>query len=399
MSSPPAAPPGTSTPSSSSETSSDNEFALALYSRVHQEYITNRTTPTNDMDRSPNTPTDSPTDSPTSTTPLLSSLSPLSVPDADQDSARLAEDNTTRTSFQNDCPRLPVSFVERVRIRLREGLGEGLREDPSAEPSTRNGVQSGVQDGAQDNAQDTPTPQSFLDRAEQHLQHHYDRLIQHDDPLQHTATPTALSFTADEATIQRLFRERYGVSLDQLSDQLERVVNGVIHDYDAYFAEESAIVAAAEHCDQMERWLKESRQLFAWDGVDSAEAAEAAETTEATNAAEATEAIKAGSVPTSPSESPLQTLLDTHLQRLPQWSDALSRARVRWQNLQMSRHALRRCEALFGGRQGCRICFNAQVGVVLIPCGHVLCAECAERVGQCPFCNTAFYSRQRMYLM
>lgn len=335
------------------------------------------------MDRSPNTPTDSPT----STTPLLSSLSPLSVPDADQDSARLAEDNTTRTSFQNDCPRLPVSFVERVRIRLREGLGEGLREDPSAEPSTRNGVQSGVQDTAQNNAQDTPTPQSFLDRAEQHLQHHYDRLIQHDDPLQHTATPTALSFTADEATIQRLFRERYGVSLDQLSDQLERVVNGVIHDYDAYFAEESAIVAAAEHCDQMERWLKESRQLFAWDGVDSAEAAEAAE------------AAETAPTPTPPSDSPLQTLLDTHLQRLPQWSDALSRARVRWQNLQMSRHALRRCEALFGGRQGCRICFNAQVGVVLIPCGHVLCAECAERVGQCPFCNTAFYSRQRMYLM
>lgn len=35
----------------------------------------------------------------------------------------------------------------------------------------------------------------------------------------------------------------------------------------------------------------------------------------------------------------------------------------------------------------CRVCLDRTVGVVLVPCGHLACAECAPNLQQCPICG------------
>ncbi|ELT99769.1 hypothetical protein CAPTEDRAFT_30490, partial [Capitella teleta] len=38
----------------------------------------------------------------------------------------------------------------------------------------------------------------------------------------------------------------------------------------------------------------------------------------------------------------------------------------------------------------CKVCFDAEVNCVFLPCGHLVCCmSCAEQVSNCPLCRTS----------
>eukprot|EP00252_Welwitschia_mirabilis_P018869 TRINITY_DN4231_c0_g2_i1.p1 TRINITY_DN4231_c0_g2~~TRINITY_DN4231_c0_g2_i1.p1 ORF type:complete len:457 (+),score=61.35 TRINITY_DN4231_c0_g2_i1:450-1820(+) len=46
----------------------------------------------------------------------------------------------------------------------------------------------------------------------------------------------------------------------------------------------------------------------------------------------------------------------------------------------------------------CRICFEGEIGIVLLPCRHrVLCGSCAERCKKCPICRVLIMERMPVY--
>lgn len=46
----------------------------------------------------------------------------------------------------------------------------------------------------------------------------------------------------------------------------------------------------------------------------------------------------------------------------------------------------------------CKICLDAEVGVVFLPCGHICCCRtCAPKVGQCPVCRTNIQSKMHVF--
>eukprot|EP00105_Crassostrea_gigas_P036766 XP_019920914.1 PREDICTED: uncharacterized protein LOC105323696 isoform X4 [Crassostrea gigas] len=46
----------------------------------------------------------------------------------------------------------------------------------------------------------------------------------------------------------------------------------------------------------------------------------------------------------------------------------------------------------------CKICLDAEVGVVFLPCGHICCCRtCAPKVGQCPVCRTNIQSKIHVF--
>lgn len=328
-----------------SDSSSDDQtaFALALYARIHSS-------------SPPSTPTDTPAHSPT----------PLVVADAHVRSARAKDE----TGASDDCARLPSTFVARVTERLRSLCACDHAVGEASEAADGGEAPSLIAAFA-----------SFLDRAEQQLTEQYDQLVMerpHDDD----APPPAGLPAVDSERAKQLFHERYGTSLDTLTQSLDRVVQGLVDDYRTYYANERQLLDAAERYDRLDTWVQQAKTLFGDDERNADDTGNIAESS---------------SSPQQP--TPFDTLLQHRLKASPEWANTFHDAQHTWQRLQTSRYALRQLEALLGGRQGCRICFNQQVGVVLVPCGHVLCASCAEKVTTCPFCNTAFYSKQQMYFV
>ncbi|KAH9258219.1 hypothetical protein BASA81_003268 [Batrachochytrium salamandrivorans] len=52
-----------------------------------------------------------------------------------------------------------------------------------------------------------------------------------------------------------------------------------------------------------------------------------------------------------------------------------------------------------GGRIECKICFDKQVAIVLLPCGHVLCKPCGRKVTPaCCFCKRRILTTNPIYL-
>lgn len=47
--------------------------------------------------------------------------------------------------------------------------------------------------------------------------------------------------------------------------------------------------------------------------------------------------------------------------------------------------------------QSCKICFDNERDVVILPCGHVTCAQCALATLQCPFCRTTINGVKKLY--
>ena len=47
----------------------------------------------------------------------------------------------------------------------------------------------------------------------------------------------------------------------------------------------------------------------------------------------------------------------------------------------------------------CKICMDAEVGVVFLPCGHFsCCAKCAKGIDMCPMCRSPIQEMVRTYL-
>jgi hypothetical protein len=50
-------------------------------------------------------------------------------------------------------------------------------------------------------------------------------------------------------------------------------------------------------------------------------------------------------------------------------------------------------------RYVCYVCVERTIDVCMVPCGHVLCTQCAASIrSNCPFCRSAFQSKLKMYL-
>ena len=45
----------------------------------------------------------------------------------------------------------------------------------------------------------------------------------------------------------------------------------------------------------------------------------------------------------------------------------------------------------------CKICFTNYVEIVLLPCGHAMCEDCAEKVNKCPFDRFEIVERKAFY--
>ncbi|KAM3827268.1 E3 ubiquitin-protein ligase XIAP isoform 3-T3 [Vipera latastei] len=46
----------------------------------------------------------------------------------------------------------------------------------------------------------------------------------------------------------------------------------------------------------------------------------------------------------------------------------------------------------------CKICMDKTLSMVLIPCGHVACQDCAETVEKCPWCSGVIANRQKIFM-
>ena len=61
------------------------------------------------------------------------------------------------------------------------------------------------------------------------------------------------------------------------------------------------------------------------------------------------------------------------------------------------------CTSLFGPskQNTCAICYTRSIEIVNIPCGHLICTECAERVGRrgkCFTCRCEVQSQHKVFL-
>jgi len=46
----------------------------------------------------------------------------------------------------------------------------------------------------------------------------------------------------------------------------------------------------------------------------------------------------------------------------------------------------------------CRICFEGEIAVVLLPCRHrILCSACSEKCKKCPICRVSIMERMPVY--
>jgi hypothetical protein len=49
------------------------------------------------------------------------------------------------------------------------------------------------------------------------------------------------------------------------------------------------------------------------------------------------------------------------------------------------------------GKEKCRICMDEAINVVLLPCGHVLGANCVAKISDCPFCRSKVLNKNKIY--
>lgn len=47
----------------------------------------------------------------------------------------------------------------------------------------------------------------------------------------------------------------------------------------------------------------------------------------------------------------------------------------------------------------CKVCLDAEIGIVFLPCGHLCCCQaCAPNVGQCPVCRADIHNRVHVFI-
>eukprot|EP00257_Ricinus_communis_P026659 XP_025014073.1 uncharacterized protein LOC8269523 [Ricinus communis] len=65
---------------------------------------------------------------------------------------------------------------------------------------------------------------------------------------------------------------------------------------------------------------------------------------------------------------------------------------------EITKFSQQECERLQNEKILCRICFEEQINIVLLPCRHhVLCSTCCEKCKKCPICRVAIEERLSVY--
>ncbi|OAY47353.1 uncharacterized protein LOC110617546 [Manihot esculenta] len=65
---------------------------------------------------------------------------------------------------------------------------------------------------------------------------------------------------------------------------------------------------------------------------------------------------------------------------------------------EVTKYSQQECERLQNEKILCRVCFEEQINVVLLPCRHhVLCRTCCEKCKKCPICRVAIEERLAVY--
>ncbi|ELU08684.1 hypothetical protein CAPTEDRAFT_125132 [Capitella teleta] len=45
----------------------------------------------------------------------------------------------------------------------------------------------------------------------------------------------------------------------------------------------------------------------------------------------------------------------------------------------------------------CKVCWNREVNIILVKCGHLLCEDCAPQVEDCPLCKKRIEDRIQVW--
>jgi hypothetical protein len=392
---PPPSPPRPSRADGSDNTTDDDAaFTAALYSRIHGVAAA--------------------TASPPSPTALSSRPSASNegegLEDSGPDAALHAAHRWSAARNEHDLlvppatkPSVaPPAFVARVRERLQRELRGVLTEGHSGEVGEGTGEDAGAGHNGvhrpRVTASSAATPatapaatttfQGFLARLETDLASQYDRVLQDDFDALRPSTEGQCPPTTWSASLQAdvpvhaasTFATRHGVTLDEACAMAQRLVDDVVAGYKAYFEAERDVLAVAERYDALQAWAHQSKALFAQ-----------ADTVEGTVSAfdeMVAHYFQTGVDPSAP---------DARTTNGGVWANKMRAAKQAWLDVQAQRHVVDRLQAVVGHACTCKVCFGATVTTALVPCGHTLCKACAEQVGQCPFCNATFYTRQDLY--
>jgi hypothetical protein len=264
-----------------------------------------------------------------------------------------------------------ITFATRVQKRLHDMLADSSSSSSSASHARRNKSHGS----------------SFADHAKAQLNDHFDRVLSNESLLEEDPDGHLLAGLKDDAAVHREFANRHHTSLESVCDPVEALVKTAIGDYEAFFAAETDIRDAAKQYDLLRNWIASTNELFQSRQIDALDAGAATPTTStATTLADG-------------KDDRFTKQLHQQLCSSADWNAKFKAAKQTWTQLCVSRHALTKIQDAVGGTTGCRICFSDQVSTVLVPCGHVLCEECATRVESCPFCNSQFYARQAIYFL
>ena len=388
----PDPPPLPSDPEPDTEPDADAAFTAALYSRIR-------------------------TGSPTAQVPdaPLLPLGAEEVAAQDWAMARNDHDHTLRDAPKG--PVLPPAFVARVRERLqRELRAPDHGAPPVPSPTTpRSPAETRLPESPESSFK------GFLERVETDLAAQYDRVLQHDLPMLTTpaigtwcepgnkdtvgthATRTEATAWSDTlharvpCTAATAFQSRYGTGLNAFCDLTTMLVADVVAGYRTFFEAEADVVAVAERYDALQTWAHQSKALFeahadvaVTTGFDDV----VAKCFGADDDAADDDALCARAC----APSGTSTGTSTATRDSDPWKARVARAKRAWLDVQAQRHVVDRLRAIVGTPCTCKVCFGNVVQTVLVPCGHTLCKDCANQVGQCPFCNATFYSTQDMYL-
>lgn len=286
----------------------------------------------------------------------------------------------------------PPAFVARIRERLQIEMQLNLTTTPQTDDhSDDTNKQSNIPDAT--HTSDAPSNQvvvkptfhGFLARVETDLATQYDRIVQNDIPLLSSSTNSKWctklnALVASQAELT--FKEKHSMTVEDACVLAQRMVDELVQGYSNYFDAENDILAVAKRYDALQDWVHKSKSLF-----------------------KDTDSIKSESLPAFDAmiqqyfnnDTDSSTSDDKNTTDINVWTNKIKRAKKAWLDIQTQRHIVNRFQAIVGNTHTCKICFTQTVQTVLVPCGHTLCKVCATKVGQCPFCNTTFYSTQDVF--
>lgn len=210
---------------------------------------------------------------------------------------------------------------------------------------------------------------TFLDKAEKQLQNHYDRVLSNETLIDSKLIENS-PFCEQNALEALNQKNLHTVPYPMVKKSLEELVQETIRQYKTFFENEQDIIEMATRYDNLRTWLKHTKEMFNESQIQLSEKAQ------------------------HNYQDKIQNIISN-----TNWHSLFEKAKEAWIPLSINRNALQELHNIIGGAMGCRICFNNQVKTLLVPCGHVLCESCVERIDKCPFCHSSFYAKQSIYFM